>query len=40
MAIVGPAHRFDAPRPAAQRRRERGAERDEVEQEFDAFKPF
>ncbi|MEU4894721.1 GTPase ObgE [Streptomyces sp. NPDC044780] len=36
----GEDHRFDAPRPAAQRRRERGAERDEVEQEFDAFKPF
>ncbi|WNE96543.1 GTPase ObgE [Streptomyces luomodiensis] len=36
----GEDHRFDAPRPAAQRRRERDAERDEVEQEFDAFKPF
>ncbi|WAP55999.1 GTPase ObgE [Streptomyces sp. S465] len=36
----GEDHRFDAPRPAAQRRRERDAERDGAEQEFDAFKPF
>ncbi|WP_286012070.1 hypothetical protein [Streptomyces violaceusniger] len=33
-----PAHRFDGPRPAAQRRRERDVERDEAEQEYDAFK--
>ncbi|MFE2031515.1 GTPase ObgE [Streptomyces hygroscopicus] len=36
----GEDHRFDAPRPAAQRRRDRDAERDEAEQEYDAFKPF
>ncbi|OPF78067.1 GTPase ObgE [Streptomyces antioxidans] len=36
----GEDHRFDAPRPAAQRRRDRDAERDEADQEFDAFKPF
>ncbi|MER8155372.1 GTPase ObgE [Streptomyces sp. NPDC094472] len=36
----GEDHRFDAPRPAAQRRRERDVERDEAEQEYDAFKPF
>ncbi|NIY65377.1 GTPase ObgE [Streptomyces malaysiensis] len=36
----GEDHRFDEPRPAAQRRRDRDAERDEAEQEFDAFKPF
>ncbi|GAA2325097.1 GTPase ObgE [Streptomyces violaceusniger] len=36
----GEDHRFDAPRPAAQRRRDRDAERDEADQEFDTFKPF
>ncbi|MBO3675179.1 GTPase ObgE [Streptomyces sp. NEAU-YJ-81] len=36
----GEDHRFDAPRPAAQRRRERDVERDEAEEEYDAFKPF
>ncbi|MBI0295375.1 GTPase ObgE [Streptomyces sp. PRKS01-29] len=36
----GEDHRFDTPRPAAQRRRDRDAERDEADQEFDTFKPF
>ncbi|MEU8823332.1 GTPase ObgE [Streptomyces sp. NPDC048636] len=36
----GEDHRFEAPRPAAQRRRDRDAERDEAEEEFDSFKPF
>lgn len=36
----GEDHRFDAPRPATQRRRERDADRDEAEEEYDAFKPF
>ncbi|MBL1112647.1 GTPase ObgE [Streptomyces sp. 110] len=36
----GEDHRFDAPRPAAQRRRDRDAERDEADEEFDTFKPF
>ncbi|MBL1098167.1 GTPase ObgE [Streptomyces coffeae] len=36
----GEDHRFEAPRPAAQRRREREAERDEAQEEFDSFKPF
>jgi GTP-binding protein len=36
----GEDHRFEAPRPAAQRRRDRDAERDEVQQEFDGFEPF
>ncbi|MET8179536.1 GTPase ObgE [Streptomyces sp. NPDC005336] len=36
----GEDHRFEAPRPAAQRRRERDAGRDEAEAEYDAFKPF
>ncbi|MEV6164084.1 GTPase ObgE [Streptomyces sp. NPDC052052] len=36
----GEDHRFDAPRPAAQRRRDREAERDEVLREFDEFNPF
>ncbi|MGW3567382.1 GTPase ObgE [Streptomyces sp. NPDC000941] len=36
----GEDHRFEAPRPAAQRRRERDAERDEAQHEYDAFKPF
>ncbi|MFI9624699.1 GTPase ObgE [Streptomyces sp. NPDC052042] len=36
----GEDHRFDEPRPAVQRRREREAERDEAQQEFDDFDPF
>ncbi len=36
----GEDHRFEAPRPAAQRRRDRDAQRDEAEQEFDGFEPF
>ncbi|MCX5057152.1 MULTISPECIES: GTPase ObgE [unclassified Streptomyces] len=36
----GEDHRFEAPRPAAQRRRDREAERDESLQEFDGFEPF
>ncbi len=36
----GEDHRFEAPRPAAQRRREREAERDEASQEYEGFHPF
>ncbi|MGP3772140.1 GTPase ObgE [Streptomyces sp. SDT5-1] len=36
----GEDHRFEAPRPAAQRRRDRQAERDESEREYDEFDPF
>ncbi|MEU3653086.1 GTPase ObgE [Streptomyces sp. NPDC032161] len=36
----GEDHRFEAPRPAAQRRRDREAERDEAQREFDDFNPF
>jgi GTP-binding protein len=36
----GEDHRFDAPRAAVGRRRERQAERDEVEQEYRGFDPF
>ncbi|MFC8196424.1 GTPase ObgE [Streptomyces sp. NPDC060006] len=36
----GEDHRFEAPRPAAQRRRDKQAERDEADQEFDDFNPF
>jgi GTP-binding protein len=36
----GEDHRFEAPRPAAQRRRDRQAERDESEKEYDDFEPF
>ncbi|WP_019330995.1 GTPase ObgE, partial [Streptomyces sp. TOR3209] len=36
----GEDHRFEAPRPAAQRRRDRDAERDEAQREFDGFEPF
>ncbi|MGW3910077.1 GTPase ObgE [Streptomyces sp. NPDC005070] len=36
----GEDHRFDAPRPAAQRRRDQQAERDESEKEYDDFEPF
>ncbi|MHC0433402.1 GTPase ObgE [Streptomyces sp. O3] len=36
----GEDHRLDAPRPATQRRRDKQAERDEAQQEYDDFKPF
>ncbi|MFF5424644.1 MULTISPECIES: GTPase ObgE [unclassified Streptomyces] len=36
----GEDHRMEAPRPAAQRRRERQAERDEADREFNEFNPF
>ncbi|MGW1200493.1 GTPase ObgE [Streptomyces sp. NPDC002536] len=36
----GEDHRFEAPRPAAQRRRDRQAERDEAEGEYEGFNPF
>ncbi|BFO21487.1 hypothetical protein SHKM778_78750 [Streptomyces sp. KM77-8] len=36
----GEDHRFEAPRPAAQRRRDRQAERDDSEREYDDFEPF
>ncbi|MGW2189544.1 GTPase ObgE [Streptomyces sp. NPDC001719] len=36
----GEDHRLEAPRPAATRRREREAERDEAQKEFDGFNPF
>ncbi len=36
----GEDHRFDAPRPAAQRRKDRDAERDEAQREYDGFNPF
>ncbi|MFZ4301213.1 GTPase ObgE [Streptomyces cinereoruber] len=36
----GEDHRLEAPRPAAQRRRDRDAERDEAQREFDEFDPF
>ncbi|SEN25506.1 GTPase ObgE [Actinacidiphila rubida] len=36
----GEDHRFDAPRPAASRRRDKQAERDEAEQEYRGFDPF
>ncbi|MFE7132294.1 GTPase ObgE [Streptomyces sp. NPDC057638] len=36
----GEDHRLDEPRPAAQRRREREAERDEAQREYDTFDPF
>ncbi|MDQ1038682.1 GTP-binding protein [Streptomyces sp. V3I8] len=36
----GEDHRFDAPRPASQRRRDKQAERDESDEEFDEFNPF
>ncbi len=36
----GEDHRFEAPRPAAQRRKERQAERDEAQQEYEGFEPF
>ena len=36
----GEDHRFEAPRPAAQRRRDRDAERDGADEEYESFKPF
>jgi GTPase len=36
----GEDHRFDAPRAAVTRRRDRQAARDEAEQEYDGFDPF
>ncbi|MGW0117096.1 GTPase ObgE [Streptomyces sp. NPDC003327] len=36
----GEDHRMEAPRPAAQRRRDRQAERDESDREFNEFDPF
>ena len=36
----GEDHRLESLRPAVQRRRERQAERDAAEQEFDQFRPF
>ncbi|MER5489957.1 GTPase ObgE [Streptomyces sp. NPDC002490] len=36
----GEDHRFDAPRPATQRRRDRQAERDESQRAYDDFEPF
>lgn len=36
----GEDHRMEAPRPAAQRRRDRDAERDDSQKEYDEFDPF
>ncbi|BAC73181.1 GTPase CgtA [Streptomyces avermitilis] len=36
----GEDHRLDEPRPAAQRRRDKQAERDDAEKEYDDFEPF
>ncbi|KIZ18949.1 GTPase ObgE [Streptomyces natalensis] len=36
----GEDHRMEAPRPAAQRRRDRDAQRDESDEEYDGFQPF
>lgn len=36
----GEDHRLEAPRPAARRRRDRDAERDESQREYDEFDPF
>ncbi|MFE0190879.1 GTPase ObgE [Streptomyces sp. NPDC058989] len=36
----GEDHRFDAPRPAATRRRDRDAARDEAAEEYEGFRPF
>lgn len=36
----GEDHRMEAPRPAEQRRREREADRDEAQREYDEFNPF
>ncbi|AJC58389.1 MULTISPECIES: GTPase ObgE [Streptomyces] len=36
----GEDHRFEAPRPASQRRRDRDAARDDAQGEYDGFSPF
>ncbi|MEU5215995.1 GTPase ObgE [Streptomyces sp. NPDC020807] len=36
----GEDHRLEAPRPAAQRRRDREAQRDDAQREYDEFDPF
>jgi GTP-binding protein len=36
----GEDHRLEGERPAAQRRKDRQAERDEAQREFDDFEPF
>jgi GTP-binding protein len=36
----GEDHRLEAPRPAAQRRRDKQAERDEADKAFDEFEAF
>ncbi|MFF1376659.1 GTPase ObgE [Streptomyces sp. NPDC058308] len=36
----GEDHRLEAPRPAAQRRKDREAERDDAQREYDDFEPF
>lgn len=36
----GEDHRFDTPRPAAQRRKDRDAERDDAQEQFEGFDPF
>ncbi|MEV8445822.1 GTPase ObgE [Streptomyces parvus] len=36
----GEDHRMEAPRPAAQRRKDRDAERDDAQKEYDEFDPF
>ncbi|MFJ8883971.1 GTPase ObgE [Streptomyces sp. NPDC102402] len=36
----GEDHRLEAPRPAAQRRRERESDRDDAQREYDEFDPF
>ncbi|WP_407553186.1 GTPase ObgE [Streptomyces sp. Pv4-95] len=36
----GEDHRLEAPRPAAQRRKDRDLERDEADQEYEGFQPF
>lgn len=36
----GEDHRLDVPRPAAQRRRDKQAERDDADKEYDDFEPF
>lgn len=36
----GEDHRMEAPRPAAQRRRDKETERDEAQEEYDGFDPF
>ncbi|MCW7988105.1 GTPase CgtA [Streptomyces platensis subsp. clarensis] len=36
----GEDHRLEAPRPAAQRRRDRDVARDEADREYEGFKPF